>query len=195
MKKNLLTTMAVMLIASTGLVFTSCEDLEEAEILSGEWTGDMGMYYSDGRYEYDADYTDIRFVQDYELATRGWGEEIDYFDRPCPIRYQSFRFEWRVSNGVIYLTYPYAHNLDVQIRDYKLSSRRFRGWIGDTKFTLVKLVDYSDWDLYDSNGYGYGYWNGYYAATRAGVDSIPVTTDNVSPENFTFGRRFNEVNK
>lgn len=195
--KKIYNFMMMALMASTmSVAFTSCEDdVEEARVLSGEWTGDLGMYYSDGFREYDAAYTDIRFVPYSDYHSSGWGEEIDYFNYAyCPIRYQSFRFEWRIDFGVLKLHYPYNPELDVQIRDYRLTYSYFSGWIGDYNFRLKKLVGYYDWNLYNaSSGYGYEYYdNYYYGKTRAGEDADSVATDSVpvSPEKFTFGRRF-----
>lgn len=192
MKKFYFYLMAVFAVFAASTTFTSCtdDDTEEAMVLSGEWQGNFGMYYSDGYYEYDAAYSNLRFLPDYEYATHGEGEEIDFFDyrSGCPIRYQSFYFLWSVRYGRIYLEFPYNHNLDVVITDYRLSNSYFSGIVGNTSFNLRKLVGYYDWNYYGDNYYGYGYWDGYYAKTRstATADSTAV----VSPENFTFGRRF-----
>ena len=91
---------------------------------------------------------------------------------------------------------------------YYLTTSYFTGKLdGDfdtTSFTLRKLYDYYDWNLYGSNYYGYGYWdNYYYTKSRVNGSAGSVATDSVttqvskeaaavSPENFTFGRRFNK---
>jgi len=203
MKKIYNFMMIALMGATMGLTFTSCEDdVEEARVLSGEWQGDLGMYFSDGYYEYDADYTDIRFEPHSQYHSSGWGEEIDYFYRNCPIRYQSFYFEWRIDFGVLYLHYPYNPELDVSIRDYRLTYNFFTGWIGDYKFRLNKLVGYYDWNLYNPTSYyGYQYYDDYYdpyyyGKTRAGEanDSVQApAAPRVDPEHFTFGRRFKMV--
>lgn len=174
---------AVLLLAPA---LSSCDDdLDDSIRLSGEWTGNFGMFFDDGRGEWDAAYTDIRFVPYDDYSTHGWGEEIDYFDRPCPIRWQSFRFNWTVSNGVIYLTYPYNAQLNTAIDDYHLTSSRFRGRFDNgTPFSLVKLVDYYDWGLYGTDGYGCDYWDPYYYAPTRAADSLAA-----GPAAFTFGRR------
>ena len=212
--KKIYTYTLMAFVAFFAAIFVSCErdpDVDEAITLSGEWTGDLGMYYSDGFYDYDALYSDIRFIPAYNYATYGTGEEVDYFDRRfCPIRYQSFYFEWEIRHGRIYLHFPYNPQLDVAIYDYYLTTSYFTGKLdGDfdtTSFTLRKLYDYYDWNLYGSNYYGYGYWDNYYdpyyyGKSRVNGSAGSVATDSVttqvskeaaavSPENFTFGRRF-----
>ena len=210
--KKIYTYILMAFVAFFAATFVSCErdpDVDGAMVLSGEWTGDLGMYYSDGFYEYDAEYSDIRFIPDYNYATHGTGEEVDYFNRYyCPIRYQSFYFEWEIRNGAIYLYFPYNRQLDVTIYDYYLTTSYFSGRMGDssTTFRLRKLVDYYDWYLYDrSSYYGYGYWDSYYYygksrenGTAQNVEADTVATAvsaeaaAVAPENFTFGRRFNK---
>lgn len=185
---NTLLLLPMLLVAAFG--FTSCmdDDTEESIMLSGEWTGDMGMFYSDGHYTYDADYTDIRFVPDHNLSTHGWGEEVDYFSNYyCPIRYQSFYFEWEIREGVVYLEFPYNHNLDTRIFNYRISDSRFSGRFEDgATFRLHKLVDYYDWYCGPSHYYDYGYWDGY-AKSRNNAAEKPAA----DPGTFTFGRRHN----
>ncbi len=187
--------LAALSLASA-LSLGSCdEDTLNAMFLDGQWTGNMGMYYADGYgREWDADYTDIRFLPAYEFASYGMGEEVDYFNDPrCPIRYQSFSFTWKSIDGVIYLKYRYNPELNVAIHDYYLDSYTFRGRIGNTLFHLKKLYDYDDWYLYDdSYGYGYGYWDTpYYGKSRTGGDA-PADSVGTDVRKFTFGRRFNE---
>ena len=213
--KKFYTYILMAFVAFFAATFVSCErdpDVDGAMALSGEWTGDLGMYYSDGFYEYDAEYSDIRFIPDYNYATHGTGEEIDYFDRRfCPIRYQSFYFEWEIRNGAIHLFFPYNRQLDTVIYDYYLTTSYFSGRMDNstTTFRLRKLYDYYDWYLYDrSSYYGYGYWDGYYDPYYYGKSRVNGTAQNVeadsvatavspeaaavAPENFTFGRRFNK---
>lgn len=185
---------AVVLVAMT--TATSCDrDREEAYILSGEWTGDFGMYYYDGYSDrtFWANYTDIRFVPSYDYATHGYGEEIDFFRPPCPIRYQSFYFHWEIRHGVIYLSFPYNHDLDVAIRDYRLNSDYFEGYFGDTNdyFRLVKLYNFYGWNSYDPyNYYGYSYYDDYYYGYAKGRDASEREEHVVSgdPKDFRFGR-------
>ena len=92
--------------------------------LSGEWEGDLGMFIDYAGYRYDAQKSLIVFHPDYEYATHGYGEEIDYFTSDCPYRNQNFYFEWRIRNNVLYISYPFNHNLDLAIYNYRLSKNR-----------------------------------------------------------------------
>lgn len=196
--KKIISTMtlaAAMLLALTAL--TSCDrDREEAYMLSGEWTGDFGMFYDDGYSgrRFWASYTDIRFLPDYDYATHGTGEEIDFFSRPCPIRYQSFFFYWEIRNGVVYLTFPYSHSLDVAIYDYTLNDSYFAGYFGDSHdwFRLSKLTGYYDWYAYDPyNYYGYGYYDYYGYAKQRGENGDTPAPQGGDPSGFRFGRSMN----
>ena len=183
---------AVVLLTMT--TATSCDrDREEAYVLSGEWQGNFGMYYYDGYSDrtFWADYTDIRFVPSYDYATYGYGEEIDFFRWPCPIRYQSFYFQWEIRHGVIYLSFPYNHGLDVAIHDYRLNYDYFEGYFGDSNdyFRLVKLVDFYGWNSYDpSSYYGYSYYDGYYYAKGRDASEREERIESGDPKDFRFGR-------
>ena len=171
---------AVVLLTMT--TATSCDrDREEAYVLSGG--------YSDRTFW--ADYTDIRFVPSYDYATYGYGEEIDFFRWPCPIRYQSFYFQWEIRHGVIYLSFPYNHGLDVAIRDYRLNYDYFEGYFGDSNdyFRLVKLYDFYGWNSYDPNSYyGYSYYDGYYYAKGRDASEREERIESGDPKDFRFGR-------
>ena len=139
------------------LTLTSCdEDIADAVDLSGEWEGNMGMYYTDDYgITYDAHNTYIAFYPDYEYATHGYGEEIDYFlERSrCPIYYQNFYIEWRIRDQVLYLTYPGAPELDIALYDYRFIKSRTRllFTIHDVPYELRKLSDFyhDDWYWWD----------------------------------------------
>lgn len=179
MMKNLLYPLLALCLC-VGL--QSCDDdAERAAYLSGEWTGDMDMWFSDGYHDYSASYTDIRFIPYSDYATQGDGEQIDYFDYPCPIRYQSFYFHWYVNDGVISLEYPYDPNLNTKIYDYGMSDGRFYGYIGNSRFTLVKLTGYYNWNLYDDDYYGYGYYDDYYYGKTRSADQ---PADTLQPRPF-----------
>jgi len=66
----------------------------------------------------------IVFQPDYESATHGYGEEIDYFASDCPFRNQNLYFEWRIRNDVLYISYPFNHDLDLAIYNYRFSKNR-----------------------------------------------------------------------
>lgn len=168
--KHLAFSLLTLVSISLGLCLSSCdEDEDRAAYLSGEWTGDMGMVFSDGYVDYQAAYTDIRFIPYGGSSTSGEGEQIDYFDFPCPIRYQSFYFRWHIDNGRISLYYPYNSQLNVMIYDYSMRDGHFYGWIDDTRFSLVKLVNYNSWYLYGDDYYGYQYYDDYYYAKSRNV--------------------------
>ena len=150
-----------ILAALCTLGLTSCEDQDstQAMVLSGQWTGDFGMYYDyeyRGRvYSFDADYTDIVFYPQYDFATYGWGKQVDYY-YDGPYAYQYYRFYWSVDRGIIYLRYPYAPELNTTISDYRMNNDRLTGWFEGTnsRFSLYKIVDYYDWTPY-VEVYGY----------------------------------------
>ncbi len=183
--------MAALALCTLSLMTSCDEDREEARILSGQWYGDFGMYYSDGYDTWYATTTDIRFIPNNGYSRRGTGEEVDYFNRPCPIRYQSFFFYWEIRDGVIYLDYPHNPDLNVAIYDYRLDYDYFSGYFGDSHewFRLVKLSGYNDWNLYDPyNYYGYGSYDPYYySKSRDGVEK-PDQQPTPDPSTFRFGR-------
>lgn len=191
--------MMVALAVLSTMAFTSCdEDVEEAMCLSGEWSGDFGMYYEyrygDRWYAFDAHYTNLVFYPEYEYATYGYGKQVDFY-RDGPYSHQYYEFYWEVRNGVIYMEYPYDRELNVAIRDYRISSRKFSGWIGDTHFELYKLRDFYWNDYYNSGGYGYGwndywYWDDYYYSKTRGAESSGSV--GVDEQNIRRGNRFME---
>lgn len=211
--KKILHTLLLIILPMIGLTtLSSCdEDVDRSIILSGQWTGDFKMYYSDGYGNtFDAIYSDIQLIPDYDYATHGTGQEVDFFDnrpygydqynRPiyCPLRYQTFYFTWRVQDGYIYLHYPYNSSLDVAIYDYRLNSNRFCGYFGDSRtfFDLRKLEDFYWNDYgYGSNYYGYGYWSNYYSTSMPNRSKATSPSEKnadsvlIQPDNFTFGRR------
>ena len=159
------------------MAFTSCdEDVVTAYRLEGEWTGDMGMFYRFAdRYNHiwtvDAAYTNIRFFR--QGSDYGYGDQVDFYN-DGPYLSQSYRFQWRVTNGVIQMFYDYDHDLDCDIYRWSISSeydsytRQYRdvfaGYINDrTRFLLFKLADFS-WSSYSynyNNYYGYNYYDNY----------------------------------
>lgn len=196
--KRFYSKMMMMAVALFSVVtFTSCdEDIDEAMILSGEWSGDFGMYYEvqhprTGRwYAFDADYTNLTFYPHHEYATYGTGRQYDYYSEG-PYAYQYYEFDWEVRNGIIYMDYPWNPELSVAIKDYRISYDRFSGWIGDTKFNMYKLRDFY-WGDYDGY-YDYGwnddwYWDDYYySKTRGGEGVESADVDNL---NIRRGNRF-----
>lgn len=174
----------ITLIALVAIIgFSSCSDDEhEASVLSGEWEGDWNMWYEDdrGRIWYAA-YTCVRF--DRSTGTSGTGIQVDYYDRG-PYRCLNYRFRWEVRNGVIYLTYPGNHELDVDIYDYRLSNRYFDGYFGSSNafFTMDKITSFDYWTPtiwvdsywgYTAYYYGSNNFEGVAGAKPYSADSLP----------------------
>ena len=206
MKKFYSSLVALCLILAGGMMFVSCdEDTEDAIDLSGEWEGDMGMFIDYAGYRYNAHNTWIAFHPDYEWATHGYGEEIDYFPSSAPYYCQNLYFEWRIRDHVLYLTYPYNHNLDVAIYDYHFRKSRtvLEFSINNEYFCrLNKLRDYQDnwywWDHDDAimrnnnEYYHYMTWADYnLAKSRDGFNNQSKNTE-IKPEAITMGRDFSQ---
>lgn len=175
LKNKSLSIIAVTLFAFIGsMMMSSCtdEDDQASYYLSGCWAGDMGMYYTDGYWDYYAYKTEIEFIPDYEYATHGYGRQVDYY-REGYYPTMHYRFYWKVNNGVITLVYPDAPELNVNIFDYYLYDDYFSGRIGDTPFRLYKIYDFY-WD----DNWGYDDW--YWSKPRNTVsDSISTDTQNI----------------
>lgn len=159
---------AIILMMSA-FAFTSCVDMEDTSqsmVLSGEWRGDFGMYYTyvDGRgrhYTFDSYDTRLTFIPAYAHALHGRGTQVDYYEYG-PYVYQYYKFSWSVNNGNIYLTYDYDHELDTRISNYRMTNDYFSGTFASsgTSFRLYKIADYYNWTPY-VNIYGYDsrdYW-------------------------------------
>ena len=160
---------AIILMMSA-FAFTSCVDMEDTSqsmVLSGEWRGDFGMYYTyvDGRgrhYTFDSYDTRLTFIPAYAHALHGRGTQVDYYEYG-PYVYQYYKFSWSVNNGNIYLTYDYDHELDTRISNYRMTNDYFSGTFASsgTSFRLYKIADYYNWTPY-VNIYGYGPRNDWY---------------------------------
>ena len=137
--------------------------------VSGQWEGDWGMYYSyrdsNGEYvEYDAYKTDIIFYPDDVDAARGYGYQVDWYNTG-PYERFSFRFNWNITKGTIYVTYPCNPEYNTSIRNYRLNNSHFIGYFTNSAspFDLLKIKNYYNWSdyekLYSSNGYVYLRWD------------------------------------
>ena len=210
MKRFLTAICCLCTLCMGALFFTSCDDDTIDSIdLSGEWEGDMGMFMDVGGSRYDAHNTWIAFHPDYEWATHGYGEEVDYFDSSCPYYCQNLYFEWRIKDQVLYLTYPYNPNLNVAISDYRFTHSRTRLEFtinGEYFCRLNKLADYQDnwywWD-HDNNimrnnheYHHYMTWAEYnLAKSRSGKPAETSTSQESKPANFTLGRDFSKFER
>lgn len=155
----------VMILTGIALsmVLTSCEavyfapgcdtpyeqDYKQSKALSGQWTGNFGMYYSMGNRYFDAAFSDVVFYPEYYGATYGYGKQVDWYDFG-PYEYIYHRFEWELRDGIVYLEYPYDHSLDCFIRDYRMTNDYLSGYFGnsDEQFRLRKIVDHYNWTPY-----------------------------------------------
>lgn len=160
--KRLYSLSVAICLACAGF-FTSCVDVEDTNqsmVLSGEWRGDFGMYYTyvdRGRsYTFDSYDTYIRFVPDYRYANHGTGTQVDYYEYG-PYEYQYYRFTWSVNNGIINMYYEYDPDLDTRISNYHMTNDYLTGTFSSsgTSFRLYKVVDFYSWTPY-VNTYGYG---------------------------------------
>lgn len=144
--------------------FSSCMDDDDrvGYNIQGHWFGDMDMYYNGER----ARGSELEFDSGWGWGNKsGTGVEVDYY----MYRAITNRFDWRVQNQIIYLTFS-DPQLDCAIVDYTLGYDYFRGYIADyntlenqTYFTLRNYDRY--WDEYGYGGY-------YVKGTRAATDSI-----------------------
>lgn len=198
--KKLVTLKNLVLLLIMSMTMTSCmdEDTAESMTLSGQWTGDFGMYYNyeyRGKiYTFNSYDTDIVFYPDYNYATHGYGYEIDYYYEG-PYNEMSFKFFWEINRGVIYLDYPGNSEYNTKIFDYSLSGYYFTGYFsnGSEPFRLKKLTDFYDWNYY--SGYGdyyyfddpYWNWGSYWSKTR-GEGNEEMTDSAVSNSGKIVGR-------
>lgn len=186
--KTMKTWMMMLAMVMTAGLLTSCEeDRRVAFKLDGAWYGDFGMNYTYlDRYgrqiTVDSYDTYLKFYNDGITATHGWGKQVDYY-RVGPYERLYYRFEWRIRDGIIHITYPSNPELSVDIYDYTMRWGHFTGWFGnsDIRFDLRSLSEDYDWDIYKGNYYeycydgwrydGYGWYETYYgpywAPTRA----------------------------
>ena len=175
--------LSAMLIACA-CIFSSCVDMEDTNqsmVLSGEWRGDFGMYYTyvDARgreYTFDSYDSYIRFIPDHSYANYGTGTQVDYYEYG-PYEYQYYYFTWSVRNGSIYIYYDYDHDLDTRISNYHMTNDYLSGTFAatNTSFRLYKMVDYYSWTPY-VNTYGYGSRYDWGYSTRSAVGEVAYST-------------------
>ena len=170
-------------------------DRGRAMTVSGEWQGDFGMFYAvvnplTGKsVQFDSRNSYVLFQPNYYGAAAGWGKQIDFYEYgPLSRRYH--RFYWEIRNGVLYLTYPSDHNLDVAIYDYYLSNSTFRGRAGNSNFRFnLRSLIFSGWSAYTGDFFDYDNsawnWNAYGYRGTSADDAPSVQT----PLVVTSGRR------
>jgi len=172
----------------TALSLTSCLDDDEikSSIITGEWRGDFGMYYEyechtcGHSHTFYSDDTHLVFYPSHNYSTHGYGYQSDYYNYG-PYRYQYYYFRWEMTDGVLYIDYPYDSYLNTEIYSYHMTDDVFTGKIGDNggSFHLYKVADISDWSTcYDHDYYYEVRYNWHSTANRAlSADSI-ATADN-----------------
>ena len=129
--KKLYTTLMMAMMAMMTLSFTSCESDEEiAYDLEGTWRGNMSIADAYGESYVDSEITFLRYPNSY---TEGNGLWADYYG---PRDYEVYHFEWYVDFGTIYIRF--SDGARVEIRNYSLTSNRFRGrfWDGDKEVSF-----------------------------------------------------------
>jgi hypothetical protein len=130
------------------------------QAVKGEWTGDLAFSYTENDVVYKAK-ANIRFVPKDQKGMSGTGEEIEYYERPCPIHYESLYFTWEMVNGVLELTYPFDESMNMDIYQILQTEDTFEALVNDdNECHLTKLVGYKDWGLFDvTKGYAIAYYD------------------------------------
>ena len=129
--------------------------------IKGQWTGDLSFSFTDDDGTVYPAMAKLRFQPTDEKGLRGKGEEIEFYERPCPIHYESLYFTWEMVNGVLELTYPYDESMNMDIYQILQTEDTFEAlYNGDGEFHLTKLVGYTNWNLFDvTKGYGIEYYD------------------------------------
>lgn len=174
-------------------------DRGRAKVISGEWQGDFGMFYTatnpyTGRgVQFDASNTYLLFQNDHYYGTSGTGKQIDFYNYG-PIRQRYHRFLWEVRNGVLYLSYPGEPALNVAIYDYALSNTYFTGYAGDSRFRFsLRKLNYGYWDNYALTDFDDPYdgwsWNGLRSVQNADASAQNAVVVPNSPQQGVVGGR------
>lgn len=178
MKKNIYTLITFFIVSLSMTVFTSCEDEEIASTLEGTWAGDMYVEHEwSGRW-YVTDYSEVTFLRDPYHYSSGQGYWVDYFNTKTPWgqKHYANHITWSVRNGVINI-YFIEDDVDMQIRDYQLSNRRFEGQVyaSDGAWYDFSLRYVASPESYDD--YYWGYDDRYFYAKK---NSMMEETDSVT---------------
>lgn len=155
--KKIISTAAMVMMAMTTMIFSSCEDVFIADNLSGTickiWEGRISTYYED-RWGLTGDdyHTVMQFNSNPYSLTRGTGSEVDYDIHNPYGNYWYSDFEWRVKDGVIELRYADTDFMPVYIYEYTLTDNFFSGYMDDgTNKEIVfrlSLRESFDWSPY-----------------------------------------------
>ncbi|MBQ0047971.1 MAG: hypothetical protein KBT33_10805 [Prevotellaceae bacterium] len=207
--KKIFNGLFILAMVAICAMFTSCDkDVDRSIALSGQWTGDFGMFYNyeytnpligiSRTYTFHSYDTDIEFIPDYDYATHGYGYQVDFY-REGPYKKISFRFSWSIDNGVIRMYYPGYPEYNGEIRDYRLNNSHFTGRFTNASapFDLIKITDYYYWDEYYAWEYHYWWydewdWNGYAKTRGISEDAVPEKYNSENGRIVKIGNRFNE---
>lgn len=195
--------MAMLTGVAMACTLTSCEvefydgynssssmDYQQSKALSGEWTGNFGMYYKWNNRYFDADRTDVVFYPKYYGATYGEGKQVDWYAYG-PYEYIYHSFKWQLVDGVVELRYYSDRSLDTFIRDYRMTNDWFEGYFGNSsdRFRMRKIYDHYDWTPY-VNTYSYGDRRDWYGARQMIELGDSVGNQTLANDSITFGNRF-----
>lgn len=154
MKKILLGLMALVAFSC----FTSCKDDDDRDlaiVLSGEWEGDFGAYYTrdfkGDREIVRASYSQLVFTPRHEYSKSGYGTEADVYVRNSREKdIYTYNFRWEVEDGVIYIEFVGYDDIDdLVLDDYKMDSSYFTGKLNGKSFRLEKMSSHYEWTPYD----------------------------------------------
>lgn len=131
--------------------------------VKGQWTGSMGIYYTDKESgtDYDADHANVRFIPSSNNPLQGDGEDQEFYNKPCPIEWESFYIKWAMEDGMLDISYPHNPDLNISIYDIVVDGDEL--WYtydssdGKKSVCLRSLSNYNKWYLYDADkGYAFG---------------------------------------
>lgn len=165
--------MAMAVLTSVLLGFTSCDDARIARTLEGTWKGNMYISSYYGGRSYNATYTEITFLRDPGAYSSGQGYWVDYYS-DAPWDYIANHIDWTVDYGVIKVHFV-EENTEIRISDYHLDNDRFYGVLNDNgKAVDFELIHVSspNWSSY--RYWGYDDWYGHYASRRAEASDSTV---------------------
>ena len=164
MKKIYSTFMMLATTLAAMTTLTSCEEEDDyiaKQLRDSDWQGYIDTYYSSrwslsgNTYE-----TVMHFESRGSYYTSGRGCEVDYDTRSPYNDYACCTFSWCIVEGNVILVYDDSKWNTTWIRNYRLSSTNFYGYIDDgsgrnIRFDLQSTQEWNNWSRYSTNG-GYG---------------------------------------
>lgn len=156
--------LAMLIVALTSVASLSgCEEDDQylaSQLRDKDWQGYIGTYYSYRWGITGDDYrTVMRFTSRDSWYTSGRGEELDY-RVGSRSDYAYCTFKWFIVDGEITLIYDDSKWSPYYIRNYSLTSARFRGRLDDGSDRRIEFdlenEEYSDWGSYSGRRGSYG---------------------------------------